>query len=309
MDEEHEFTPGMLPDSVQRRSERTDNSNWFPSNYFINKDKLAIFYRSWLPTPVAQPAIKGIVVLSHGLGEHSGRYEKLGLMFAAKGYAVYALDHQGHGCSEGTRTHVKHFIDFIHDVHQLAELAKSKHPTVKKIFLIGHSMGSLISIHAVNEAPRLFDGVVLSAPPLSLDLPPGFLSLAPVISAYLPKMQAPPLDIATLCHDPAVFDRYVSDPLNGMGPIRFRLLAELAKASCEVPEFQKDFPIPYLLMHGTADGMCSHAGSKSFYEASTIKDKTFISYPECFHELFNEPGHESKSILEALNWIEDRVDK
>jgi len=307
MDEEHEFVGGVLHDSVQSRKDRKDTANWFDSHYFINKDNLAIYYHSWLPTPVAQPSVKAIVVLSHGLGEHVLRYEKLGRKLAEKGFALYALDHQGHGHSEGTRHYVKHFVDFCHDVHQLTEIAKSKHPSVKKVFLLGHSMGSLIAIHSVNEAPRLYDGVVLVAPPLKIEVPEIAKTVVPVIASYLPKLPAPGLDITTLCRDAGVVDRYLSDPLVGQGTIKLRLLSELAKASLDVPNFSPNFPIPYLLLHGTADKLCLIEGSQAFHDSTKVEDKTFITYPDAFHELLNEPGHEDEAMSEVINWLEKRV--
>jgi len=162
-----------------------------------------------LPIKGFDPAIKAIIVISHGLAEHSGRYDGLANKLKALGYAVYALDHQGHGQSEGTRGYVKAFMDFPADVIQLTKMAKEKHPLVKKVFLLGHSMGSLISIHTVNAAPDLFDGVVLSAPPLAADLPPGTKEFGPMISKYLPKLPGPPIEgLHTLSRDPHVVDRY-----------------------------------------------------------------------------------------------------
>jgi len=311
MDEEHDFGKGLLSNSFKTRKHRTADGgsveNWSSSRYFINKDSLAIFYRSWLPTPVAQPNIRAIVILSHGLAEHSGRYEELGLALAAKGMAVYALDHQGHGQSEGTRVYVKSFKDFISDVHQLTELAKKRHPTTKKVFLLGHSMGALISVHSANDAPRLYDGVVLSAPPLKLDLDPVTRKAAAFISSLLPKLGGPGLDVSTLCHDVSVVDRYNNDPLIGMGPQTFRITNELIKAIDDVPKFAPKFAVPYLLMHGTSDKMCMYEGSVEFDAKTISKDKKFVSFKGNFHELYNEPDRMERAFAETISWLEERI--
>lgn len=223
------------------------------------------------------------------------------------GYAVYALDHQGHGQSEGTRGYVKHFSDLVHDVHFLTEMAKKKHPAQLKTFLLGHSMGSLIAIHAVHEAPRLYAGVVLSAPPLKVAVPPGLDTLGPVISAYLPKLPGPPLDITTLCDDAGVLDRYHMDPLISMGSSKFRLLAELIRSIDEAQAFAQDFPTPYLLMHGTADKMALYRGSVTFHEATKVQDKKFVSYENAMHELFNNADKHEMAIKETVNWLEARL--
>ena len=78
---------------------RDDRNGSASSIYFLNADGLRIFFRTWLPGRKKKP--EGIVVLCHGFGEHSGRYEHVAGEFIRQGFVVYALDHQGHGCSEG----------------------------------------------------------------------------------------------------------------------------------------------------------------------------------------------------------------
>jgi alpha-beta hydrolase superfamily lysophospholipase len=311
MDEEHDYARGVVSGAYRERKQRFapggETHNWFDDHFFLNKDGLAIFYRRWLPSVGHGPLVKGVVVVSHGLGEHSGRYHRLASLLAGKGYAVYALDHQGHGQSEGTRVHVKWFGDYVADVHQLTELAKSKHAGVDKVFLLGHSMGALIAIHSAHDAPRLYNGVVLSAPPISRSaLPPGAAAVLPTVASLLPKAPGPGLDLSSLCRDKSVVDRYHNDPLNNMGPLTVRLLSEVIGAMAKVDTIKGKFATPFLLMHGTDDLMCLHEGSVDFHKSSPSQDKKFVSYKDAYHELFNEPGALDTSIAETLNWLEQR---
>ncbi len=82
--------------------------------------ELAIFWRAWLPagSPVA------VVAIAHGAGEHSGRYEHVAARLTAEGYAVYALDHRGHGRSEGPRALISRMRDAVSDLESLIALAR-----------------------------------------------------------------------------------------------------------------------------------------------------------------------------------------
>ena len=118
-----------------------------------------IFWQSWLP----DGAPKGVVLLVHGLGEHSGRYTNVVHRLVPEGYAVYALDHMGHGQSQGAREVIHTFEDLTEPLWQFRQQVVPRHSGVPT-FLLGHSMGGLIaSLHALEHAEGL-SGLVLSAP-------------------------------------------------------------------------------------------------------------------------------------------------
>src|SRR4051812_12741701 len=88
---------------------------------FENKAGLKIFTRTWLP----QENARGAVVIVHGLNSHSGYYQWVAEQFTALNYAVYALDLEGHGKSEGERFYVQSIYDYVSDVNQLVGVAKA----------------------------------------------------------------------------------------------------------------------------------------------------------------------------------------
>ena len=179
------------------------------ANYFVNKDDLQIFWRCWLPKG-GKP--KGIVVLCHGLSEHSGRYDAFAASLTKSGFGVYALDHQGHGLSEGDRSYVEKFKDLVQDVLQFTNIVKDRHiQLAHRFFLVGHSMGGLIAVHTVLANAQQWAGVVLSAPALKPDpktSTPFIKAVARVLSYVFPKLALRKLPLEGLCSDPAVVHNY-----------------------------------------------------------------------------------------------------
>ena len=122
-----------------------------------------IFYQCWLP----DGEIKAGLTISHGLAEHSDRYMNLVERFLPLGYALYALDHIGHGRSEGKRAHVEAFDDFTLMLKTFVKMVQGWLPD-KPLFLIGHSMGALISVAYLIKHQDDFAGAVLSGPLLKV---------------------------------------------------------------------------------------------------------------------------------------------
>src|SRR5437763_9367050 len=97
---------------------------------------IRLYRQSWLPD--GPP--RAVVVIAHGAGEHSGRYSHVAARLVADGYGVYALDHRGHGHSEGSRALIDRVENAVADLDSLVELAAVDHPGAQ-LFLLGHSMG------------------------------------------------------------------------------------------------------------------------------------------------------------------------
>ena len=108
---------------------------------FTGYQDFNIYYQCWLP----EGDKKAVLLVAHGFAEHSGRYGNVVNHFVAKGYPVYALDHRGHGRSDGERVQVERFTDYLKDLKTFFDIVRKENPD-DKIFLIGHSMGSSISL-------------------------------------------------------------------------------------------------------------------------------------------------------------------
>ncbi len=264
---------------------------------------LSLYYQCWLP----EVSLKAILLVVHGLAEHSGRYKNLVNYFVPKGYAVYALDHRGHGKSEGTRAYVDQFDDYLTDLNTFFSIVRQGHEDAK-VFLVGHSMGGTISTAYAIEHQKGLAGLILSGASLvaSTSVSPVLLALAGIVSALAPKMGVTVLDASAISRDKAVVDAYVNDPLVYRGKIAARMGAELAKMWKRLPERMPQIKLPILIMHGSADQLADPAGSKLLYERAGSQDKTLKLYEGLYHEIFNEPEHE-QVMADVEAWLAERV--
>jgi acylglycerol lipase len=214
-------------------------------------------------------------LIAHGFAEHSGRYGNVVNYFVPKNYAVYALDHRGHGRSDGERVQVDEFSDYIKDLKTFFNLIRKENPK-DKIFLIGHSMGSAISLMYTLQYQKELAGLITSGGGIAKpgDPPPP------------PRPAGEPLPTSMLSRDPAVIKAYENDPLVYRGPIPQGLMSSMRS---NLPEQVPQIKLPVLIMAG--DGGTDGARSKVLYDYIGSKDKTLKRYKGLMHEIFNEPEH------------------
>jgi acylglycerol lipase len=264
---------------------------------------LKLYYQYWLPD--GKP--KAVLLVAHGLAEHSGRYKNLVDYFVPKGYAVYALDHRGHGKSEGTRSYVDNFNDYLIDLKTFFDMVRKDNNSVK-IFLFGHSLGSTIATAYAIEHQEELAGLIVSGASLvpSTSVSPLLLAMAGVVSALLPKMGVTLLDASAISRDKAVVDAYVNDPLVFRGKVPARTGAELARMWKQLPEQMPRIKLPILIMHGFADRLSDPRGSKLLFERVGSKDKTLKLYDNCYHEICNEPERE-QVFVDMETWLTKHI--
>jgi alpha-beta hydrolase superfamily lysophospholipase len=259
-----------------------------------------IYYQHWLP----DETVKGVLLVVHGLAEHSGRYMNLVEHLVPQGYALYALDHIGHGRSEGTRAHVERFSDYTETLQTYEDMVRAWQPD-KPFFLFGHSMGGLIAQMYLLERQDAFRGAILSGAVANMAEATSPLTLfaARVLSALAPKAGLTVLDADLVSRDPEVVQAYVTDPLVYRGKIRARLGYEMIKAANHVTEHAAEISLPIMIVHGERDGLVPASGSQAFYERVGSADKTLEIYEGLFHEVCNEP--ECTMVLSDIErWLE-----
>ena len=256
-----------------------------------------LFRRGWLPQQA-----HAAVVLVHGLGEHSGRYEHVGRWLAARGFGVHAFDHLGHGLSTGRRAHVDRFDQYLDDLACVVEAIAEEHPALPT-FLVGHSMGGLIAACFVRERRPDLAGVALSAPALGTPSASKWRVIAArVLRALWPLARLPGgIDPAALSSDPLVARAYVSDPLVETR-ISAALVCELFRRMERCGAGGADVALPLLVMHGDADRICSIEASEAF--AAAAPQARFLRYPGLRHEIFNEPSGESL-LADLASWMDE----
>jgi alpha-beta hydrolase superfamily lysophospholipase len=271
--------------------------------YFTGTGNTKLYWRCWLPD--GQP--KAVILAVHGLGEHISRYNNLVNNVVPKGFAVYGLDHYGHGKSEGTRVFVPRFQVYLDDLKTFYDTVKKDNPGLK-IFLLGHSMGGLIATAYTVEHQQELAGLIVSAPALKPgeSITSSTITLAKVLSAIAPKLGVQALDSAYLSHDKAVVEAYDKDPLVYRGKITARLGSELFTAMSGLEQKMPTIKLPVLIMQGSEDQLVNKEGSKLLYAKASSQDKTLKIYDGFYHEIFNEPDR-ARVFTDLDAWLESHT--
>ncbi|WP_033543250.1 alpha/beta hydrolase [Planococcus sp. CAU13] len=243
---------------------------------------------------------KAVVVITHGLAEHLGRYDELAETLADKGFTVYRYEQRGHARSEGKRTFFENFNEMPDDLKTVMDLAKKENPE-KAIFLIGHSMGGFTAAAFGTKYPGEAKGIVLSGAltrynnqlfgPLPMELP---------ADTYLDNELG-----EGVCSDPAVVEAYANDPMVEK-KISVGLINQFGPGIAWLKENAGKFTDPVLVLHGNEDGLVAEKDSRDFYGEITSKDKTLKIYALLMHEIFNEPS-KYKIYDEVVEWMTERL--
>ena len=262
-----------------------------------------LYWRCWLP----DGQVKAIILVAHGLGEHISRYNNLANNVVPLGYAVYGLDHQGHGKSEGTRVFVERFQVYLDDLYTLYSMVSKDNPG-KKMVLYGHSMGGLIAVDYAVKHQQDLAGLVISAPALKPgeSITAATIAMARILSAITPKLGVQALDSTYLSHDKAVVEAYDKDPLVYRGKITARLGSELFTAMKAMGSQMQFITLPLLILQGSEDKLVNQDGAKTLYEKAGSKDKTLKIYEGFYHEVHNEPGN-ARVFADIEAWLASHI--
>jgi alpha-beta hydrolase superfamily lysophospholipase len=184
--------------------------------HFTSTDGLSIACAKWS----GQHAPRGVIQISHGLGEHIGRYAQLARVLVDDKFVVYGNDHRGHGltakpCDSFGEFGPAGFNQLVEDMISLRVIAKKEHPG-KPYILLGHSMGSFAAQQFVLEHSHSIDGLVLSGSGaldhlarVAQSISPGEDSMKLMNAAFEPART--PFDWLT--RDNAEVDAFINDPL------------------------------------------------------------------------------------------------
>ena len=245
-----------------------------------------------------------MLLLVHGFAEHSGRYEHVGAWFAARGCAVHAYDHQGHGRSDGRRGHVRRFADFLDDLEDVLAAVRAEHPGLRP-HLVGHSMGALIVSAGLCERELEVASAATSGALLAIG---ENFSQARIIAARVLRRIAPRLSLAAgldpqgLSNDPAVARAYLDDPLV-FAKMTSSLAVELMDAVARTASSAARVRAPLLMLHGEADPLCPVEGTRRFFAGLAVEPRRLQTYPGLRHEIFNEP-EQARVFEDVYAWLQ-----
>ena len=264
---------------------------------------IEIYYQGWLP----EGEVKAVLFIVHGVGEYIGRYTNVVNYFVPLGYAVYGIDHIGHGKSGGEREMVERFEDYTQNLEIFYKMVSAWQPD-KPIIIYGHSMGGLISsLYLIDHQADFKAGILSAAAAKVPDNINGFtIAMGKFLSKIAPKFGLIALDTNYLSHDREVVDTYNADPQVFHGKMPVRLSAEMLSAMKRVEEEFHKVTLPLFILHGGGDKIVEPEGGKLLYEKAGSKDKTMKIYDGLYHEVHNEPEREMM-FKDLEEWLEARL--
>jgi len=261
-----------------------------------------IFGRDWAP----EGNMRGVLCLVHGLGEHSGRYHHVARWLGEAGYAMVGFDLPGHGHSGGARGYSSYY-EISAEIDRLLHETATRYPGLPR-FLYGHSLGGALVLYHILKCRPAVQGAIVTSPGLRTGQPVAAskLFLAKVMARLMPSFSMNNgLDLKNLAQDKEVIRLYQNDPL-----VHDRITAKLGLDILSrgewILENANEFPVPLLLMQGSADTIVSTAATAQFANSAPAEKLTYRAWEGFYHETHNEP--EKKQVLQAIQtWLDQQT--
>jgi len=275
------------------------------SGAIIGKNKAALYYQ----TREAKGERARLIIV-HGLGEHSGRYQKLIDHLVLRGISVWSYDQRGHGMSDGPRGHTDSFDSYVYDLAEMVTMAAEDKPPDRPLFLLAHSMGGLVAVLYALKYPRAVDGMVLSSPALGLPraAPPLKAAFGKLMSFLWPRLAVSnELMVDKISHDPAVVQAYKDDPLVH-GRISVRWFTAFVEALILANKGADRISTPLFMQIAGDDYLVSPAASQNFFNELPDGDKTIRVYEGYYHEIYNEKSSwRDQTVSDLQDWLDERI--
>eukprot|EP00824_Muranothrix_gubernata_P016678 TRINITY_DN34372_c0_g1_i1.p1 TRINITY_DN34372_c0_g1~~TRINITY_DN34372_c0_g1_i1.p1 ORF type:complete len:440 (+),score=78.82 TRINITY_DN34372_c0_g1_i1:29-1321(+) len=299
-------TPTAVPFPGSGSGRRSETAIVRTEGSFRGVSGVELFFQCWQPTRVVA---KGVLLIVHGYGDHSGRYMNVVNAVVPAGYKIYAFDNRGHGRSEGMRGYVRDWKDLRGDLAIFMELVREEEGSLVPLFLYGHSFGGAIVVDLVlsmAEKPIVqgISSVILSAPALSKPstglLITTLCKLIYPIAPWLPVNSD--IDPAALSRDPAVAGEYCRDPLTHSRASP-SVVVEVHRTIERCMAHACEFTSPLLLLLPTADKLLPLQGSRTFFRTIKSERKKLCEYQGGYHEPHNDINH-ADVMRDVIEWMD-----
>lgn len=279
----------------------------------LNSRGMKLWASRWLPV---NETPKALIFLCHGYAmECSITLDSTATRLAQAGYAVYGIDYEGHGKSDGLSGLVINFDHVIDDCfHHFSTICEKPENKRKMRFLMGESMGGAVALLLHRKKPDYWDGAILVAPMCKIaeDIKPNamVISILSTLSKVIPSWKlVPTQDIIDVAFkDPEVRQQVRDNKYCYKGKPRLRTGYELLRVSTGIEKNLNEVSLPFLVLHGEEDKVTDKSVSKQLHDVASSSDKTLKLYPGMWHGLlYGEPLENLKIVFsDIIGWIEEK---
>lgn len=271
------------------------------ASYLKLRDGIELFYKKDIPTDP-----KALILINHGFAEHLVRYDYVADKISKEGYGIYRYDLRGHGKTKSTIGHIESYEDFILDCDEMVELMKKENPDLP-IFILGHSMGGLITTLYGLRYPNKIKGQILSG--AAVDTLPSAKGIRSYLLEFInifskKKTIANPVS-NDICSVETVVADYKNDPLVLKEATLNFYVQFLVKGRREITKNISNYKCPCIILHGEKDKVVPKEIAHYFYNSISSHDKELKIYDNLYHEILNE-GTKDEVILDIVNWLNHR---
>ncbi|KAH7294938.1 hypothetical protein KP509_27G025500 [Ceratopteris richardii] len=298
---------------LESRKMSRDSSVRYSENFIYNSRGVKLFTCTWLPDSTK---IKALVFFCHGYGVECSEYMKgTAIRLARAGFAVFGLDYEGHGKSDGLQCYIKSFSNVVDDcVDYFKTIREREEYREKARFLLGESMGGAVALRVHRKEPNDWNGAVLVAPMVKIAeevKPPAIvISILTKLCTVFPTWKIVPIRdiIDTGFKDPLKREEMRSSPYIYQDKPRLRSALELMNASLDLEQRLNEVTLPFIVLHGEADVVTDIEVSKTLYRTASSFDKTLKTYPSMWHALlFGEPENNIDLVIsDIVAWLNER---
>lgn len=273
-----------------------------------------IFTQSWEPLHLP---VKGMVLVLHGFtGDSSWSVQLTCIGIAERGFSVHALDHQGHGRSDGMRAHIPDINPVVDDCIQFAGLIRENLKDKVPCFIFGESLGGALAVLIHLRQPKAWDGLILNGamcgisqkfkPPWPME---HLLGLAAAVIPTWPIVPTKDIGIVSF-KEPWKLELVTNNPFKIALKPRPSTALEFLRVVAEIESRLNEVQAPFLIVHGELDLVCDPAGVTALYEKASSTDKTLKLYKGMWHQLVGEPKENLDVVFSDIcSWLDGKAQK